>query len=63
MIDPETRARNTKALEYKVGRVLVPSIEPICCGFQNDISDLLIKVLYCKLNKKNQLLRLIKYKI
>ena len=52
-----------KALEYKVGRVLAPSIESICCGFQNDISDLLKKLLYCELNKKNQLLRLIKYKI
>ena len=51
-----------KALEYKVGGVLAPSIEPICCGFQNYISDLLIKLLYCVLNKKNQLLKLIKYK-
>ena len=52
-----------KALEYKVGQVLAPSVESICCGFQNDISDLLIKLLYSKLNKKNQFLRLIKYKI
>ena len=53
----------SKALEYKVGRVLAPSVESICCGFQNDISDLLIKLLYCGLNKKNQFLKLIKYKI
>ena len=57
------RERETKALEYKVGRVLAPSVESICCGFQNDISDLLIKLLYCELNKKNQSLKLIKYKI
>ena len=34
----------SKALEYKVGRVLAPSIESDCCGFQNDISSLVIKL-------------------
>ena len=52
-----------KALEYKVGRVLAPSVESICCGFQNDISDLLIKLFFCELNNKNQSFKPIEYKI
>ena len=52
-----------KALEYKVGRVLAPSVESICCGFQNDISVLVIKLFDQGLNLKKQWLGIKKYKI
>ena len=52
-----------KALEYKVGRVLAPSIEFICFVYQIHISVLVIKLPYLELNIQNQWLTLIGYKI
>ena len=56
-------AATPKALEYKVGRVLAPSIEFICFVFQIHISVLVIKLPYLELNIQNQWLTLIGYKI